>query len=127
MSMREIGCKFNIYLVNPKQSRVITVIFFFIVIFICFYVFLNLFLTYSIQQFTEFVEKSENPIEKFTEMVDHFKKAWNKYASRDDDGLRIRINLITNVLLEMEGDLSKGYKKRVEDIKKYMLELRLKK
>ncbi len=109
------------------NSLIVSSVFFFTVIFFCFYVFLNLFLMVSLQQFTDFGNKNENPIEKFSEIVDHFRKAWNKYASSEDDGLRIKINRITNVLLELEGDLSRGYKKRIDDIKKYMLELRLKK
>ena len=100
-------------------------VFFFIVIFFCYYVFLNLFLMVSLQQFTDFRDKNENPIEKFTEIIDCFKRAWNKYASENDDGMRIKINLITNVLVDLEGELTKGYVKRIESIKKYVLELRL--
>ena len=79
----------------------------------------------SLQQFTDFRDKNENPIEKFTEILDFFRKAWNKHASERDDGMRIKINLITNVLLDLEGELSTSYKKQIESIKKYVLELRL--
>lgn len=119
--------KFIIIILVTGVNKTISAIFFFSVVLFCQYVFLNLFLMVSLQQFSDFGQKSENPIEKFTEIVDHFRKAWNKYASSDDDGLRIKINRIANVLNDLEGELSKGYKKRVDDIKKYMLELRLKK
>ena len=79
----------------------------------------------SLQQFTDFREKNENPIEKFTEIIDYFKKAWNKHASEKDDGIRIKINLITNVLLDLEGELTIGYIKRIDSIKKYVQDLRL--
>ena len=79
----------------------------------------------SLQQFTDFRDKNENPIEKFTEILDFFRKAWNKHASERDDGMRIKINLVQNVLLDLEGELTKGYKKQIESIKKYVQELKL--
>lgn len=45
---------------------------------------LNLFILVTLQQYDEFVNKKENPIEKFSELLDNFKKAWNRFSSEND-------------------------------------------
>lgn len=85
---------------------------------------LNLFVLVTLQQYDEFVNKKENPIEKFNELLDNFKKSWNKYSTEKDNGYKIKMNQVHDFLMELEwADLS--VKKKVEEIKIYIMDLKL--
>jgi hypothetical protein len=87
---------------------------------------LNLFLLVTLEQYMEFSRKDENPIERFSELLSHFKKAWNKYSSDVDKGFRIKCSHITNFLSNIEGDLAKVEEDRkIERLKKYEIDLKL--
>ena len=87
---------------------------------------LNLFLLVTLQQYEDFHRKKTNPIEKFNEILDGFRKAWNPYSSDADNGWRIKNDDMTNFLLAMEGDLNRNKKnKNLDTIKKYIMDLTL--
>lgn len=86
---------------------------------------LNLFLLVTLQQYDDFHRKKTNPIEKFNEILDGFKQAWNKFSAEEDEGFRIKNDSMTNFLLLLEGDLNKKKKQRVDIIKKYIMDLTL--
>lgn len=75
-------------------------------IFMCAVIMLNLFVLVVLQQYDEFHQKEENPIERFGEMLDSFKKSWNSFTNEDDQGERIKMIKITSFLMELEGDLA---------------------
>lgn len=86
---------------------------------------LNLFLLVTLQQYDDFHRKKTNPIEKFNEIMDDFKKAWNKFSTETDDGFRIKNENMTNFILLLEGELNRKKIKRVDVIKKYIMDLTL--
>lgn len=86
---------------------------------------LNLFLLVTLQQYDDFHRKKTNPIEKFNELLGYFKKAWNKFSTESDEGYRIKNDNMTNFILLLEGDLNKHRHKRVDIIKKYIMDLML--
>ena len=63
---------------------------------------INLFVLVTLQQYDEFVSKKENPIEKFQELLDSFKKSWNKYSSEKDKGYKIKHNQVSDFLMDFE-------------------------
>ena len=93
--------------------------------FFTYFILLNLFTLVTIQLYDEFNNKIDNPVEKFAEIVEEFRKTWNKYSSDKDNGFKIRTTLLTNVFYDLQGDLNKGYEKNVEKIKKYIFDLKL--
>lgn len=119
--------KFALKLValNMNSSYSLVIPFFFSVIFFCQYIFLSLFLMIAIQKYSDFYEKTENPIEKFNENAEYFKKSWNKYASNQHDGYKMKINHLVSFFLELEGDISKSYERKQNIIHRYILELKL--
>ncbi len=86
---------------------------------------LNLFTMVTIQQYEDFNAKEENPIEKFSDLLNNFKEAWNKYSLDKDRGYRIKVINLNNFFFDLQGDLSQGYKKELDAIKKYVTELNL--
>jgi hypothetical protein len=68
-------------------------------IFLCAVIMLNLFILIVLQQYDEFHSKDENPIERFSEMLDTFKPQCNKLSSTQDNGIRMD-NIKINTLLE---------------------------
>jgi len=88
--------------INPAVSLV----YFIFLIFFCAVIMLNLFVLVVLQQYDEFHQKEENPVERFQEMLDYMKKAWNKQSTDFDKGERINMILVTKFLFELEGDLA---------------------
>jgi hypothetical protein len=86
---------------------------------------LNLFLLVTLQQYDDFHRKKTNPIEKFNEILDNFKKAWNKFSTESDEGYRIKNDSMTNFILLLEGDFNRNRNKRVDIIKKFIMDLTL--
>jgi hypothetical protein len=94
--------------------------------FITYCIMLNLFLLVTLEQYMEFSKKDEDPIERFEELLTHFKTAWNKYSSDKDNGFRIKCSNITNFLSNIEGDLAKvDDERKIEKLKKYEIDLKL--
>ena len=93
--------------------------------FITYTIMLNLFLLVTLQQYDDFHRKKTNPIEKFNEILDNFKKAWNKFSTESDEGYRIKNDNMTNFILLLEGELNRKKNKRVDVIKKYIMDLTL--
>ena len=95
--------------------------------FVTYVIMLNLFLLVTLQQFEDFDKKTENPIEKYNDMIECFKKAWNKYSSESDKGYRIKITQVSSFIMDLEGELINSIKdkKNLDVIKKYMLDLKL--
>ena len=108
-------------------AEYLVVPFFFSLIFFCQYIFLNLFLMNDIQQYSDFVEKSENPVEKFNENAEYFKKAWNRFASQKSMGYKMKINHLLKFFENLKGDLGFGNfrEKNQNHINKHILELKL--
>jgi len=86
---------------------------------------LNLFLLVTLQQYEDFSRKENNPIEKFSELLDNFKLAWNKYSTESDNGYRIKNDNMRNFLMDFEGDIMKEKKKRIDLLNKYIMDLGL--
>jgi hypothetical protein len=79
----------------------------------------------AIQKYSDFHEKTENPVEKYNENVEYFKKAWNKYASNKHHGYKMKLNYLVNFFMDLEGDISKPYERKETSIHKYILDLKL--
>ena len=87
---------------------------------------LNLFLMVTLQQYDDFTTKSYNPIEKFEAFSEEFKSAWNKNSTEKDKGFRIKKILITNFFSDFNWKkLNFPEQNKLEYIKKYVLELKL--
>lgn len=86
---------------------------------------LNLFLLVTLQQYDDFHSKKTNPIEKFNEILDSFKQYWNVYSFENDNGYRIKNDSMTGFIIELQGDFNKQKNKRVDIIKKYIMDLGL--
>jgi len=84
-------------------------------IFFCSTIMLNLFVLVVLQLYDEFHQKEENPIERFTEMLEDFKKCWNFNSTEEDKGERISMLKITKFLMDLTGDLAIDFG---DDIKK---------
>jgi hypothetical protein len=120
------GIYIYITLVDKYKSQEYTAFLYFICMnFTTFFILLNLFTLVTIQLYDEFNDKLDNPVEKFNEIVNEFRKAWNKYSSQKEKGLKIRSALLPNVFYDLQGDLTKGYVKNIEKINKYIYDLRL--
>jgi len=87
-------------------ANYVSILYFVFMIFICSVIMLNLFVLVVLQQYDEYHQKEENPIERFEEMIDSFKKSWNRFTTEDDKGERINMLKITEFLMELEGDLA---------------------
>ena len=87
---------------------------------------INLFLMVTIQQYDEFTGKKYNPIEKFESFLTEFNNAWNKYATPEDNGFRIKKGLITNFFMDFSWKkLNFPEFRKSEHIKKYVADLKL--
>jgi hypothetical protein len=87
---------------------------------------LNLFLLVTLQQFEEFDRKKKNPVQNFEILMDSFRNAWNKYSSEKDNGYRIKNSQLTNFILDLEWKKLKFPEhKKIEYIKKFILDLKL--
>ena len=87
---------------------------------------LNLFLMVTLQQYDDFTTKSYNPIDKFDAFCEEFKSAWNKNSTDKDKGFRIKKILITNFFADFSWKkLNFPDTNKLEYIKKYVLELKL--
>ena len=86
---------------------------------------LNLFLLVTLQQYEDFHRKKTNPIEKFNELLDGFKKAWNPVSSEFYQGWRIKNTDMNKFLLSLEVFLNKNKVKSLDTIKKYIMDLSL--
>ncbi len=115
-----------INVVNKNKVSEMTAYFYFIIMnFMTYTIMLNLFTMVTLQQHEDFVSKDENPIEKYSEMIQHFKLSWNKFSIDTDKVSRMKSNNLNDFFLDLEGDLSKGYTKERNKVKKYISELNL--
>lgn len=94
-------------------------------IFVQYVILLNLFLLVTLQQFEDFSRKENNPIEKFAELLNNFKKAWNKHSTYADKGFRIKCSKLTQFFKEFDSDIMKVKQKKIDYLKKYTLDLGL--
>ena len=86
----------------------------------------NLLLMVTLQQYDEFTDKKYNPIEKFNSFLADFNNAWNKCSTEEDEGFRIKKNLIIQFFMELNWrKLIFPDKGKLESIKKYVTELEL--
>ncbi len=85
---------------------------------------LNLFILVTLQQYDEFVNKKENPIEKFNELLDSFKKSWNKFSTDKDLGFKIKHNQVSDFLMEFDWQ-EMTLKKKVDEVKIYIMDMEL--
>jgi hypothetical protein len=108
-----------------KVSPYTAYLYFIFMNFATFFILLNLFTLVTIQLYDEFNDKLDNPVEKFSEILNEFRKAWNKYSSQSEKGFKIRSVLLPNVFYDLQGDLAKGYEKNIEKINKYIFDLKL--
>jgi len=81
-------------------------LYFILLIFFCAVIMLNLFILVVLQQYDEFHQKEDNPIERFSELLEHMNRVWNKMSAEDDKGERINMINVTQFLFELEGDLA---------------------
>lgn len=100
---------------NEILQSYVPYIYFIGMIFMCSVIMLNLFVLVVLQQYDEFHKKEENPIERFTDMLDKFKQSWNAFSTEEDNGERINSIKVTDFLIALEGDLALELE---EDIKK---------
>jgi len=87
-------------------SNYVSITFFVGMIFLVQVIMLNLFVLVVLQQYDEYHQKEENPIERFEDMIENFKKSWNRFTTEHDKGERISTIKITEFLMELEGDLA---------------------
>ncbi len=111
---------------EDKFSEPIAYIYMLFMNFISAVIMLNLFLMVTLQQYDDFTTKSYNPIDKFEGFCEEFKSAWNKNSTEKDKGFRIKKNLITNFFSDFSWKkLNFPDTNKLEYIKKYVLELKL--
>ena len=107
-------------------SEPIAYVYMLIMNFISAVIMLNLFLMVTLQQYDDFTTKSYNPIDKFDAFCEEFKSAWNKNSTDKDKGFRIKKILITNFFADFSWKkLNFPDTNKLEYIKKYVLELKL--
>jgi len=92
--------------IDPKVDPSVSYLYFIFLIFFCAVIMLNLFILVILQQYEEFNQKGDNPIERFSEMLEYFKKTWNQFSFDEDKGERLNMVNVTQFLFELEGDLS---------------------
>jgi len=85
---------------------------------------LNLFVSVTIQQYEEFMQKKENPIEEFEELMTGFKEAWNKYCTAEDKGYKMKRNYIASFFFDFRWKKC-SYNRNMDEIRKYIMELGL--
>ncbi len=115
-----------INIVDIKKVTELTAFFYFIFMnFMSYTIMLNLFTMVTLQQYDDFTAKEENPIDKFSDMMNSFKIAWNKYCKDGNDGYTTKASNLKYLLLSLNGELSVGYKKDFNAIMKYISDLNL--
>ena len=103
-----------------------SIIFFIVGNFITSVILLNLLLMVILQQYDDFTDKKDNPIEKFNSFLTNFNNSWNKFSTDEDEGFRIRKSLVTQFFMELNwSKLNFPEKGKVENIKKYVTDLKL--
>lgn len=97
----------------------VSIAYFIGMIFMCAVIMLNLFILVVLQQYDEFHQKEENPLERFGEMLDLFKKSWNNkdFSTEDDKGERMPMIKISEFLMKLEGDLALEFKDQPKELK----------
>jgi hypothetical protein len=111
---------------EDKFSEPTSYVYMLIMNFITAVIMLNLFLMVTLQQYDDFTTKSYNPIDKFEGFCEEFKSAWNKNSTDQDKGFRIKKNLIINFFSDFTWKkLNFPDANKLEYIKKYVLELKL--
>ena len=111
---------------EDKYKEPVAYVYMLIMNFLSAVIMLNLFLMVILQQYDEFTQKSYNPIEKFEIFSEEFKEVWNKYSEPKDKGYRIKITLIQNFFMDFNWKkLNFPEVNRLEYIKKYVLDLKL--
>jgi hypothetical protein len=86
---------------------------------------LNLFILVTLQQFDEFNNKSENPIEKFQELSDKFKKSWNYFSDKEDQGYKIKKSKVSEFLKRFDWSQASYSREDKDEIRKYIMNLNL--
>ena len=87
---------------------------------------LNLFLMVTLQQYDEFTNKNYNPIEKFESFLGEFNSSWNKYATSEDNGIRIKKELLVNFFMDYNWKkLNFPEKGKLQHVKRFITDLRL--
>jgi len=111
---------------TDKVSETYAYIYFIISNFANSIIMLNLFLMVTLQQYDEFTNKNYNPIEKFESFLIDFNNAWNKFSDDEDKGFRIKKLHIIQFFMEFNWKkLNFPEQGRMEHIKKYVAELKL--
>jgi hypothetical protein len=111
---------------EDKFSEPVAYVYMLVMNFLSVVIMLNLFLMVTLQQYDDFTTKSYNPIEKFEAFSEEFKSAWNKNSTEKDKGFRIKKILITNFFSDFNWKkLNFPEQNKLEYIKKYVLELKL--
>ncbi len=83
----------------------VSIIYFIVLIFFCTVIMLNLFVLVVLQQYDNFHNKGDNPLERFRELTDNIRKTWNKLSLDKDRGVRINMLDVSDFILNLEGDL----------------------
>lgn len=86
---------------------------------------LNLFILVILQQYEDYINKRSNPIELFNELTDSLKRVWNNYSSDKDQGFRIKMIHIIEVIKELDWTMLTVNKNKAHSIKDYITELKL--
>ena len=111
---------------EDRRGEGYSIFFFIISNFITGIILSNLLLMVILQQYDEFRDKKYNPIDKFNSFLTDFNNAWNKFSTEEDEGFRIKKNLVSQFILEF--NWKKLYfpeKGKIEHIKKYVNDLDL--
>ena len=115
-----------VFIDEDKYKEPVAYVYMLIMNFLSAVIMLNLFLMVILQQYNEFTQKSYNPIEKFEIFSEEFKEVWNKYSEPKDKGYRIKITLIQSFFMDFNWKkLNFPEVNRLEYIKKYVLDLKL--
>lgn len=78
-----------------------------------------------LQQYDQFINKKINPIEKFKELINNFKRVWNNYSNDTDKGFRIKMSHMICVIEELEWEYLSVKKSKDWEIKQYITEMDL--
>jgi hypothetical protein len=115
-----------IIIVDSTNNQMTAYIYFLLMNFVTNVIMLNLFILVVLQQYDDFEQKKENPIEKFNDYLEDFKEAWNKYSTEYDNGFRISSKNVTKFMMDLKSDLiPEEIPRKLDSLKKYEMELRL--
>ena len=115
----------NIFNVVDKNSvsPIVTYIFFFAMNFCTNLIMMNLFLLVTLNQYDEFINKTENPIEKFRKITTAFKNSWKLYSSNLDMGHRIKKINLNDFIMTFNIEFLEKVKDSIDNCNKYIFEL----